>query len=355
MDCIRACFLTDEEIKEWDRNKEVEKNLLKWQRETSSEIKVLLLGTGESGKSTFIRQMRIIYDEGYSEEERDGYKVLILGTILKSMEALVKAMDNLQISYEHKYNLRNAQLITNVKIDDFLNATDMYASALKDLWNDAGVQHCFQRRREYHIADSIKYYVSHTDRIADANYVPSNDDILHMRAPTTGLVEYKIKIRNTVFRMIDVGGQRSERRKWIHCFDRVQLIIFLVAISEYDQILEETMDQNRLLESRSVFTTLCNNEWFCDTPFLVFFNKIDLLEEKIMYSDLAVFFPEYQGPKQDHMKAREFLRDMFLQLTTRRKFYKHFTCATDTNQIKTILEVVRNTVIKRLLDQQDCY
>ena len=40
--------------------------------------------------------------------------------------------------------------------------------------------------------------------------------------------------------MVDVGGQRSERRKWIHCFENVTSIIFLVALSEYDQILYES-------------------------------------------------------------------------------------------------------------------
>jgi hypothetical protein len=40
--------------------------------------------------------------------------------------------------------------------------------------------------------------------------------------------------------MVDVGGQRSERRKWIHCFENVTSIIFLVALSEYDQILFES-------------------------------------------------------------------------------------------------------------------
>lgn len=39
--------------------------------------------------------------------------------------------------------------------------------------------------------------------------------------------------------MVDVGGQRSERRKWIHCFENVTSIIFLVALSEYDQVLVE--------------------------------------------------------------------------------------------------------------------
>lgn len=44
-------------------------------------------------------------------------------------------------------------------------------------------------------------------------------------------------------RMVDVGGQRSERRKWIHCFENVTSIIFLVALSEYDQILFESENE----------------------------------------------------------------------------------------------------------------
>lgn len=43
--------------------------------------------------------------------------------------------------------------------------------------------------------------------------------------------------------MVDVGGQRSERRKWIHCFENVTSIIFLVALSEYDQILFESENE----------------------------------------------------------------------------------------------------------------
>ena len=52
----------------------------------------------------------------------------------------------------------------------------------------------------------------------------------------------------TVFlfnRMVDVGGQRSERRKWIHCFESVTSIIFLVALSEYDQVLAECDNEVR--------------------------------------------------------------------------------------------------------------
>lgn len=40
-------------------------------------------------------------------------------------------------------------------------------------------------------------------------------------------------------RMFDVGGQRSERKKWIHCFEGVTAIIFCVAMSAYDLVLAE--------------------------------------------------------------------------------------------------------------------
>lgn len=42
--------------------------------------------------------------------------------------------------------------------------------------------------------------------------------------------------------MFDVGGQRSERKKWIHCFENVNALLFLVAISGYDQCLAEDKD-----------------------------------------------------------------------------------------------------------------
>lgn len=47
--------------------------------------------------------------------------------------------------------------------------------------------------------------------------------------------------------MVDVGGQRSERRKWIHCFENVTSIIFLVALSEYDQILFESENEVNII------------------------------------------------------------------------------------------------------------
>lgn len=60
-----------------------------------------------------------------------------------------------------------------------------------------------------------------------------------------------------VSRMVDVGGQRSERRKWIHCFENVTSIIFLAAISEYDQVLYESEKDVRSNTALKLSSHIC--------------------------------------------------------------------------------------------------
>lgn len=96
-------------------------------------------------------------------------------------------------------------------------------------------------------------------------------------------------------RMFDVGGQRSERKKWIHCFEGVTAIIFCVALSGYDLVLAEDEEMNRMIESMKLFDSICNSKWFVETSIILFLNKKDLFEEKIARSPLTICFPEYTG------------------------------------------------------------
>ena len=86
------------------------------------------------------------------------------------------------------------------------------------------------------------------DRIEDlfaVTYVPTDQDILRSRLKTTGITETIFDLGQLKYRMFDVGGQRSERKKWIHCFENVTALLFLVAISGYDQCLVEDKDAVR--------------------------------------------------------------------------------------------------------------
>ena len=105
------------------------------------------------------------------------------------------------------------------------------ATCIGRLWNDPGTKEAFNRRREYQLNDSAEYFLNSLDRLGDPNYVPNQDDVLRTRVKTTGIVEMRFHFKELFFRMFDVGGQRSERKKWIHCFEGVTAIIFCVALS----------------------------------------------------------------------------------------------------------------------------
>jgi len=100
--------------------------------------------------------------------------------------------------------------------------------------------------------------------------------------------------------MVDVGGQRSERRKWIHCFDEVTAILFVCGLSEYDQYLREDETQMRMHESILLFDEICNSSWFQNTSIILFLNKEDLFRDKITKVDLKICFPNYDGTPPLH-------------------------------------------------------
>ncbi|KAJ3639100.1 hypothetical protein Zmor_004260 [Zophobas morio] len=342
------CCQSDEAREQKRINAEIEKQLRRDKRDARRELKLLLLGTGESGKSTFIKQMRIIHGAGYSDEDKRGFIKLVYQNIFMAMQSMIKAMDLLKIQYGESSSPAKADLIKDIDYETVTTFENPYVDAIKDLWKDAGIQECYDRRREYQLTDSAKYYLSDLERIRAPDYLPTEQDILRARAPTTGIIEYPFDLDSIIFRMVDVGGQRSERRKWIHCFENVTSIIFLVALSEYDQILFESENENRMEESKALFKTIITYPWFQHSSVILFLNKKDLLEEKIMYSHLVDYFPEYDGLQRDAIAAREFILRMFVDLNpdSEKIIYSHFTCATDTENIKFVFAAVKDTILQ---------
>lgn len=144
----------------------------------------------------------------------------------------------------------------------------------------------------------LNSYFDSIDRIGAQDYLPNNQDILRSRVKTSGINETTFRIQHLTYKIIDVGGQRSERKKWIHCFENVTTILFLVALSEYDQLLFEDETVNRMQEAFSLFDSICNSQWFIKTSIILFLNMIDLFQEKLPISPIRDYFSDYEGNKQ---------------------------------------------------------
>ncbi|XP_064633728.1 guanine nucleotide-binding protein G(i) subunit alpha [Lineus longissimus] len=350
-----GCAVSTDDKVAAERSKQIDKTLRADGEKAAREVKLLLLGAGESGKSTIVKQMKIIHEKGYSKEECLQYRPVVYSNTIQSMVAIIRAMGQLKIEFGHPERANDARQLFALagNADDGELSQDL-AEVMKRLWKDHGVQHCFSRSREYQLNDSASYYLNELDCISQQGYIPTEQDVLRTRVKTTGIVETHFTFKDLHFKMFDVGGQRSERKKWIHCFEGVTAIIFIVAMSEYDLTLAEDQEMNRMMESMKLFDSICNNKWFTDTSIILFLNKKDLFEEKIKKSQLAICFPEYAG-SNTYEEAAAYIQMQFENLNKRKEtkeIYTHFTCATDTGNVQFVFDAVTDVIIKNNL--KDC-
>ncbi|CAI4219139.1 unnamed protein product [Parascedosporium putredinis] len=314
-----GCGMSTEEKEGKARNEEIENQLKKDKLMQRNEIKMLLLGAGESGKSTILKQMKLIHEGGYSRDERESFKEIIFSNTVQSMRVILEAMETLELPLDEKRTEYHVQTI-------FMQPAQIEGDILP-----------------------LSYF-DNIARIAAPDYMPNDQDVLRSRVKTTGITETTFIIGDLTYRMFDVGGRRSERKKWIHCFENVTTILFLVAISEYDQLLFEDETVNRMQEALTLFDSICNSRWFIKTSIILFLNKIDRFKEKLPTSPMKNYFPDYEGG-DDYAAACDYILNRFVSLNQHetKQIYTHFTCATDTTQIRFVMAAVNDIIIQENL------
>ncbi|KAJ6166579.1 G protein alpha subunit helical insertion [Penicillium chermesinum] len=317
-------------------------------------IKILLLGAGESGKSTIIKQMRIIHSRGFPNEERYQTRAVIYSNIVIAFKVLLDIMNAENIAYEHEKTKTAGALLDNTEPDvgsDEAFSDLRIRDAMREMWLDAGVQKAVARGHEFALHDNLSYFYNSLDRIFANGWLPDDQDMLQARLRTTGITETLFELGQMSFRMMDVGGQRSERKKWIHCFEGVQCLLFMVALSGYDQCLVEDQNANQMHEAMMLFESLVNGEWFKRKPIILFLNKTDLFRAKLTISAVSEHFPDYTGSDTDFNAAARYFADRFrgINRIPDREIYIHQTTATDTTLLKQTMDSVQDMIIQKNL------
>eukprot|EP01111_Echinosteliopsis_oligospora_P006578 TRINITY_DN207_c0_g1_i1.p1 TRINITY_DN207_c0_g1~~TRINITY_DN207_c0_g1_i1.p1 ORF type:complete len:352 (-),score=32.47 TRINITY_DN207_c0_g1_i1:267-1322(-) len=335
-------------------NNAINKELNAARKKFKEQIKILLLGPGESGKSTIFKQMKIIQkDGGYKDEELMEYKYIIFTNCISQMKCLLEAGERLNMGIADGANRPHVASLNACPSGGDTWSPEL-ALAVKSLWGDKGIREIYSLRdKHYQLNDSAAYFFDNVDRFMQKDYKPSQDDVLRARIRTTGIQEAEFQFEDIKFRMLDVGGQRSERRKWIHCFDSVTAVMFCVAMSEYDQTLREDQSQNRMKESLLLFDEVCNSVWFKDAAFILFLNKMDLLKEKLARgSELTQCFPNYTGGS-NFDSASAYIKQRFLDQnrSNNHPIYAHYTCAISTENVEFVFTAVKETVLQQIFDE----
>ncbi|KAJ7390356.1 hypothetical protein OS493_025607 [Desmophyllum pertusum] len=262
-------------------------------------------------RQRFLKQLRIVYGDGYTEKERRGFKPIIYTNVRRAIIRILEAMEEIGLTFESeelKSTDLNKELLEHADTEDNENnnfSLQDRVPLLTSFWNDPAVQTCYEQRNLFYIDDSAKYFFENLERLSHPAYIPTHADILHVRQQTQGVQERKISVNSYNYRVIDVGGQKNQRKKWIHFFEGVTAVVFFASLSSYDEFVEEDENSNAMIDS------------------------VELFEEI-----------NYDGGS-DPEKGLNYIRELFMSKKPADKHvYLHVTCATDTDVMKAVLKDV---------------
>jgi len=342
---IRSCALCAsssgvEEQKGRQRNKAIEAELKRDKKDREGTLRILLLGPGDPGKSTFVKQISYLHN-GIRPSELQTYTTIIRQNCLESMQKILES-DRVHIPTE----------LTKEK-EDVLGSENLEqcVDSLMALWRNPTVQDAFNNRSKLSILvpSTSDYFFTNAKRFSDENYQPTLDDFLRAKRKTIGITELHIKHNEYSIRLVDVGGQRSERRKWTPVFTgEVNTVIYLAALDSYDMVLDEDGHTNRLKDSLNLFGSVTNMPIFKPPSWILFLNKWDIFEQKIKVYPLNLSFPDIsETDARDVSKSYKYIRRLFKQHFNGNKkhLYCHQTCALDTEAMSKIFNTIRDQLI----------
>lgn len=381
------------QVQELKKSKVIDNSIQDAQQADDHKVKLLLLGPGESGKSTIFKQMRILYGAQRSEDEIRMYGVVVRSNVIIAMRKLITHMQTLELEDKLSEEQAEGDQMSCKRAFDLLikfiiegdcsyddpelmlpdegdwvgkskkagigpnNDAKLFLriwKAIKIVWESPQMKDVWEKRSEVNVIDSHKEFLEDIPRIADTTFKPTTHDILLARLKSTEVIMEKYKIDGIQFEMYDVGGQRSERRRWFGCFDNVDAVIFVAALSEYDQNCTESRRTNRMSEALELFRSISNNRSFHQKSVLLFLNKKDIFAEKIMYSKIAdqPNFSDYDGPPQDFNAGVMYFMQKFKDCLVDDDFnesFIHVTCATDTSNMEFVLNSTRTIIMSHNL------
>lgn len=254
------------------------------------------------------------------EDRRQFIRVLQNNAIV-CMQALLRAAESFGYTSdaEHDFMSDSNNILA---IEGTEEVQPSVAEAIQRLWRSLIIQKTYRRRNEFWLLETATYYFDNCERFCMDDFSPNDVDIIMARKRTTGVIVTEFVCESIRFSVVDVGGQRSERRKWINCFDGVRAIFWVSNLAGYDKVLFEDKNVNRMWEDLDLFKDTLKAPTFKDTPVFIFFNKRDLFEESLQMNPLRTCFEHYTG-RDEPAAASAYIAEQFRRVLPPSKTIEH--------------------------------
>lgn len=300
--------------------------------------KLLLVGYSGSGTSTIFKQAKILYKAvPFSDDERENIKLKIQSNVYGYLGILLEGRERFEEEILGEKRKKQSSDETNPigssdategktiymigprlkAFSDWLlktmvsgnleaifpAATREYAPLVEELWKDAAIQATYSRRSELEMLSSVaSYFLERVVDISRTDYEPSDLDILYAEGVTSsnGLACVDFSFPHSAsddtvdtadqhdallrYQLIRVQARGlGENCKWLEMFEDIGMVIFCIALSDYDQFSVDGNGSlmNKMMLSRKFFESIVTHPTFDQMEFLLILNKCDRFEEKI--------------------------------------------------------------------------
>jgi guanine nucleotide-binding protein G(i) subunit alpha len=178
------------------KSQAIDKQLEEDSKRLRKEVKILLLGSGESGKSTIVKQMKIIHQSGYSVEELHNYRSIVFKNLLECARAVIVAMRTFDIELAIEENQQYADFLMEYSVESGPQASidSEVGVAIRAIWTDPAKEQLMERQAEFYLMDSAEYFFAEVMRIVSPDYLPDTMDVLRARTKTTGIYESRFQM-----------------------------------------------------------------------------------------------------------------------------------------------------------------
>lgn len=415
----RVSKTIDDEIKR-------EREQIKKKQKQRKDIKVMLLGQAESGKSTLQKQFQLYHASQTLDRERPSWRPIVYFNTIKAVRTILDELDwdftthanqeeeaYIDPNWPNQISHIRHKLLPLVSIEDSLaselsggvtvaggrsgvfvragwqsvvtstrswpvanlyggsSSPDVVANMaarllselqydVDELWQHLAVKTLLRMRR-LRLEESAAFLLDEIHRIAEPDYLPTTDDILHVRLQTLGVTEHSFDINfggnHYSWILYDVGGARGQRHAWVPYFDDAAAIIFLAPISAFDQYLDEDPRTNRIDDSLQLFTSTCSNKLLKNASMVLMLNKTDLLKKKLQAGVMVKKYITSYGERENRYEdVAEYFRAHFAQVHKRKgvqkqELYIHFTSMLDVRATQKIIVDINEAIIKSYLGQ----
>ncbi|KAF2258157.1 guanine nucleotide-binding protein-like protein alpha-3 subunit [Lojkania enalia] len=284
------------------------------------ETKLVLMGMPNSGKELIMRQIKVLYAEGYPREERMGYQYAVRSTVRVLIHAVIDLLKDTGVHLSEGLNQDFAVLLYEVETVDINRITPSAVHAVQNIWRSEQFSSLFVKNFEIDFPQYAPYFANEIQRISDIDYIPTESDIIRLNQSMGGIKELRFSWDELDVHLFNISGFIPDqfRKRWFHQLEGATALIYTVDVATYDRPYLGQPTESQLLDDFATFESWANSPKFSGSSIILLLNNFTRFKEKLQHSPLTTFFTDYSVGEDAETSARQYILRRFKDVNRNR-------------------------------------